>query len=90
MAVVVNRHAADVEADFAGFDGDEFFFLAGEGVVYFQHGAVSLEVIDCQFIILAHMGVGLRGNAVDTAVISAWIAGIQLAWTLPIPAIPGA
>ena len=39
MAVVVDRHAADVHAHLAGYQGDKLLLLASERVVDFQHGS---------------------------------------------------
>jgi hypothetical protein len=42
VAIIVNRHAAHVHADFAGVDRFEFFLLTGEGIVDLQHNHQSL------------------------------------------------
>ena len=37
VAVVIDRHAADVHADFAGLDGFECLLVPGKGVIDFEH-----------------------------------------------------
>jgi hypothetical protein len=44
VAVVVHRHAADVHANLAGFDGDEVLLGTGKGIVNFQH-LINLNTI---------------------------------------------